>query len=55
MDYTIMEFNTKTGKYTTIGFASGDDSGEAKTKFIKREGWKQKKNIWLFAKGPICR
>ena len=55
MDYTIMEFDLQTGKYTTIGHASGDDSGEAKVKFLKENDWKPRKNIWLFARGPVCR
>ena len=55
MQYTIMEYNMKTGKYTVIGEAAGDDSGEAKKRFMEKTGWKPREGVWLFAKGPVCR
>ena len=55
MDYTIMEYNMTTGKYTVIGQAAGDDSGDAKARFLKANKWEPRKGIWLFAKGPVCR
>ena len=55
MDYTIMEYDMKTGEYTTVGHACGDDSGEAKKRFVEQTKWKPRKGIWLFAKGPVCR
>jgi len=50
-----MEYDSQTGKYTVIGYSSGEDSGEAKLRFLKENEWKPRKGIWLFAKGPVCR
>lgn len=54
-DYTIMEFNTKTHKYTTVGYAIAKNSELAKLKFIEDSGWKPNRNVVLFAKPPLCR
>ena len=55
VDYTIMEYNFQTKKYTKIGYVTAEDSSKAKEKFAKKNGWKPKKGICLFAKGPLCR
>ena len=55
MDYTILEYDLKTGKYTKIGDSCGDDSGEAKARFKEKTKWKPRDGIWLLAKGPVCR
>ena len=55
MDYTIMEYDMQTGKYTVVGYTHGDDSDAAKKRFMKENEWKPRKGIWLFAKGPVCR
>lgn len=55
VDYTIMEYNFQTRKYTTIGHATADSSRDAKEKFAKKNDWKPQEHICLFAKGPLCR
>lgn len=52
MSYTIMEFNLLTGAYVTLGQSVGDDSGEAKARFIEQNEWAPRKGIWLIARGP---
>ena len=52
MKYTIMEFNLVTGQYTTLGTSCGDDSGEAKSRYIKENDWDPRAGIWLIARGP---
>tara|TARA_Y100001973_G_scaffold97975_1_gene154869 strand:+ start:2770 stop:2955 length:186 start_codon:yes stop_codon:yes gene_type:complete len=54
-DYTIMEYDEKTQKYTTIGHAFGETSEEAKQAFITESKWKPKRNTILFARIPLCR
>ena len=55
IDYTIMEYNIETKKYTTLGYAMGNSSSEAKKKFAEETRWEPKKDIILFAKIPTCR
>jgi len=55
IDFTIMEYNIETQKYTSIGIAEGVDSKSAKESYIKKYGWKQRKGFMLFAKPPLCR
>ena len=55
IDFTIMEYNIETKRYTTIGIAEGIDSKSAKQKYIKEHGWEQREGIHLFAKYPLCR
>ena len=55
IDFTIMEYNFETKKYTTIGIAEALDSESAKEKYIKEHGWEQREGIHLFAKYPLCR
>lgn len=55
IDFTIMEYNFETKKYTTIGLAEGIDAKQAKESFIKRTGWTSSENTYLFAKYPLCR
>ncbi len=56
IDYTIMEYNIETKKYTTVGIAEGIDAKHAKASYVKRHGWeKRDENIMLFAKPPVCR
>ena len=55
LDYTIMEYNSETKKYTTLGSAFGHDSSEAKENYIREQGWNKKQNTGLFAKPPLCR
>ena len=52
LHYTIMEFDLKTGKYTTIGHATGEDSGEAKTKFLKESEWNLARVFGCLLKAP---
>ena len=54
-DYTIMEYNEKTQKYTTVGYALGKTSEEAKLTFVTENKWKPKRNTILFARIPLCR
>ena len=54
-DFTIMEYDYENGVYTTIGFAEGVDSKEAKKNYIKKHNWQEKEGIILFAKPPLCR
>ena len=54
-DYTIMEYNVETHKYVTIGHARGKSSADAKRNFLKKDPWKPRLNVMLFAKIPICR
>ena len=55
IDYTIMEYNTKTKKYTEIGYATGTTSRHAKWEFLKKTPWKPRLDVMLFAKIPVCR
>ena len=56
IDYTIMEYNIETRKYTTIGIEEAPDSRVARDLFVKKNNWKPRsENIILFAKGPLCR
>ena len=55
LDYTIMEYNIETRKYTTIGIAEGIDGKVAKQNYIDKHGWTPRENIILFAKPPLCR
>lgn len=56
MSYTIMEFNTKTKKWKTIGSSDARTSSDAKRYFVTENGWTpEDSNIVLFAKPPICR
>ena len=55
IDFTIMEYNFETKKYTEIGAAEAKNSEEAKKDFAKKTGWKENKTTMLFAKQPICR
>ena len=55
LDYTIMEYNVKQKRYTTVGNASGKDSKEAIANFIEEEEYQRRKDIVLFARIPICR
>ena len=54
-DYTIMEYNIDTRKYTTIGISEGVDGKAAKERYIKKHGWEERDGIYLFAKPPLCR
>ena len=54
-DYTIMEYDFQTRKYTTIGISEGVDGKHAKQNYIKTHGWTPRKGIHLFAKPPLCR
>jgi len=54
-DYTIMEYNIETRKYTAIGFEEGVDGKAAKEKYIKKHNWQSRQGIHLFAKPPVCR
>ena len=54
-DYTIMEYNVQTKKYTRIGMSDGVDSKIAKQNFIDKHSWSPRDNIILFAKPPLCR
>jgi hypothetical protein len=53
--YTIMQYNTKTKQYTTIGYADASNSEQAKLKYVEQSGWKPERNVLLFAKPPLCR
>ena len=55
LDYTIMEYNVKQKRYTTVGEASGKDSKEAIANFIEEEEYQRRKDIVLFARIPVCR
>ena len=55
IDYTIMEYNIETRKYTTIGVSEGSDGKQAKQNYIKKHGWEERPGIHLFAKPPLCR
>ncbi len=55
IDYTIMEYNFETKKYTTIGLAQGVDAAAAKKAYINKHGWEPKEGVFLFAKPPLCR
>tara|TARA_A100001015_G_C14489956_1_gene518829 strand:+ start:405 stop:575 length:171 start_codon:yes stop_codon:yes gene_type:complete len=55
IDFTIMEYNFETRKYTVIGLAHGKNSSDAKQNYINKNGWVQKHNTFLFAKPPLCR
>lgn len=55
IDYTIMEYNIETRKYTIVGFSEGIDSKQAKERYIKKTGWDDQSGILLFAKPPLCR
>ena len=55
IDYTIMEYNIETKKYTTVGIAEGIDAKHAKASYVKKHGWHPRENIMLFAKPPVCR
>ena len=53
IDYTIMEYDIYTRKYTIIGIEEGPDSTAAKKNYVKRHGWVPREGIHLFAKPPI--
>ena len=55
IDFTIMEYNFETKKYTEIGVAEAKNSELAKKDFAKKSGWKETKSTMLFAKQPVCR
>ena len=55
IDFTIMEYNFETKKYTVIGLSEGMDSQQAKKKFIEKTGWEATESTMLFAKQPLCR
>ncbi len=55
LDYTIMEYNIDTRKYTPIGISEGIDGKKAKENYIKKYGWEEREGIYLFAKPPLCR
>tara|TARA_B100001113_G_scaffold347516_1_gene340010 strand:+ start:790 stop:960 length:171 start_codon:yes stop_codon:yes gene_type:complete len=55
IDYTIMEYDIETRQYTPIGYAEGIDGKDAKSRYMKEHGWKQRTGIRLFAKPPLCR
>ena len=55
IDYTIMEYNIETRRYTAIGVSEGHDGKAAKQNYIKKHNWEAKENILLFAKPPLCR
>jgi len=55
IDYTIMEYNIETKKYTTIGISDGISAQEAKERYIKKHDWRQRPDTILFAKPPVCR
>ena len=55
IDYTIMEYNIETKRYTTIGIAEGIDGNNAKENYIKKHDWRPRVDIILFAKPPLCR
>ena len=55
IDFTIMEYNFETGKYTPIGVSEGIDGKQAKQNYIKQHGWTPREGIYLFAKPPLCR
>ncbi len=52
MSYTIMEYDLQTGECITLGKSCGDDSGEAKARFIEENNYQHRKWIWLIARGP---
>ena len=52
MDYTIMEYDLQTGECVTLGDAHGDDSGEAKARFIEKNNYQPRPWVWLIARGP---
>ena len=54
-DYTIMEYNVETRRYTTIGIEEGVDGKEAKKNYTEKHGWEPREGILLFAKPPLCR
>lgn len=54
-EYSISEYNSKTQKYTTIGYIHASTAEVAKLKFIEQTDWKPKPNTTLFARIPICR
>ena len=53
MDYMIMEYDLRTGECATVGRSCGDDSGEAKDRFVEKNNWQRRQGIWLIARGPI--
>ena len=55
IDYTIMEYNIETKKYTTIGLSHGAGPRQAKDRYIEKHDWRPRENIILFAKPPVCR
>jgi len=55
IDYTIMEYNIETKRYTPIGISEGIDGKAAKANYIRQHGWNPRENIMLFAKPPLCR
>ena len=55
IDYTIMEYDIETRQYTPIGYAEGIDGKDAKSRYIKENGWQQRTGVRLFAKPPLCR
>ena len=55
IDFTIMEYDFETKKYTVIGLSEGIDSKQAKKKFVEKTGWKASESTFLFAKYPLCR
>jgi len=55
IDYTIMEYDIYTKKYTPIGFSEGCDGKKAKENYIEKHGWVPRDGVQLFAKPPLCR
>tara|TARA_B100001123_G_C14373870_1_gene655993 strand:- start:42 stop:221 length:180 start_codon:yes stop_codon:yes gene_type:complete len=53
--YTIQEYDSTTGVYTTIGEQAASSSEVAKLRFVERTKWKPERNKCLFVKIPICR
>jgi hypothetical protein len=52
VSYTIMEYDLLTGECATIGQSCGDDSGEAKARYIEKNNYQARKWVWLIARGP---
>ena len=56
MSYTIMEFNSESNKWKTIGYADANNSTDAKKEFVDKNNWQaDNPKIILFAKPPVCR
>ena len=55
INYTIMEYDIYTRKYTVVGIEEGPNSTAAKKAYVEKHGWESREGIHLFAKPPICR